>query len=157
MNSIDAFKVWQNEFNTLDSFIQKANFSKKKTYDLLSCLSLNGNDFVWTHIIPQSRFKITAFAKANNLTLINSSNFLKSEIYEYKHSASGNWVFAYSRGLLIVGKQLSFVEAALASLNNTGNNLPFDSRYNKIKNSNAKIALYANLELLKIFPGRAAN
>ena len=151
LNSIDAFKVWQNEFNTIDSLIQKANFSKKKAYALLSCLSLNGNDYVWTHIIPQSKFKITEFAKANNLTLINSSNFLKSEIFEYKHSASGNWALAYSRGLLIVSKQLSFVEAALASLNNTGNNLPFDSRYNKIKNSNAKIALYANLELLPMF------
>jgi hypothetical protein len=151
LNSIDAFKVWQNEFNTLESFIQKANFSKKNAYALLSCLSLNGNDFVWTHIIPISGFNIKDFAKANNLTLTNRSNFLKSELYEYRHPSQGNWVFAYSRGLLIAGRQLSFIEASLASLNNTGNNLPFDRRFGRIENSNAKIALYANLELLPMF------
>jgi hypothetical protein len=130
---------------------RKANFSKKNAYALLSCLSLNGNDFVWTHIIPISGFNIKDFAKANNLTLTNRSNFLKIELYEYRHPSQGNWVFAYSRGLLIAGRQLSFIEASLASLNNTGNNLPFDRRFGRIENSNAKIALYANLELLPMF------
>ena len=151
LNSIDAFKLWQSEYSSIDSFIQQSKILKKHQFELLSCLSLNGDDIVWTHIIPLSNLKIKEFAKANNLTLINSSQFLQSEIYEYGHPQSGNWFFAKSRGLLIAGRQLSFIEAALVSLNNTGNNLPFDRRFIKTQNQNCDLALYVNLELLPMF------
>jgi len=159
INAVKPFEQWRTEYICLDSLLEKTTQLKNKKIkkEVLSCLTLNGKDFVWTHIIPLSKFDIAQFAKENKFELLHKSQFLKSEIYEYRHPQYGNWVFTFARGLLIASRQVSFVEASLVALNNTGNNLPFDSRFNMVKNSYCDLSFYANLELLPFFLTQVGN
>lgn len=153
ISAIGPLSEWIDDMKKIDNLFsdKDLNFQKNIRSNQFSSLSLNGNEFAWTHIIALSNFNLKQFLKSEGISIKQKSSFLKNEIFEIETSSKVYWTLAYSRGLLIISKQLSFVESALLSLHNVGNNLPFDKRYRSVKNSSADIAFYANLELSSIF------
>lgn len=151
-------ETWFNEFETIDSL-----FFNSKSYSpifekvkLTSAVVLEGsNNFVWLHIIELNGKKISVqkLAKEFSLELEDESNYLGSKIYEFRHSRFGRWTICQNRGLIILSRQTAQVEASIAAINNTGNNLPFDSRFREVKTSlkSGELNIYINLEMSSIF------
>ncbi len=152
------FETWITELGIIDSLFDndKSKIINNDKTEFTSALLLNGsNDFAWLHIIELKSKKLNIGKLAKELGLLqeDESNYLGSKIFEFNHSVFGKWTICQSRGLLLISRQTTLVEAAIAALNNTGNNLPFDSYFSEVRtySKDQELTVYLNMEMTSIF------
>jgi len=158
LQGIAPIERWLQEMSEIDSL-----FYHSKTYKNIadksrqvSAVQLNGtDDFAWLHVLQLNgqRLSLKKLMQELGMELKQKSNYLGSELFEYEHPKYGAWTVCHKRGLLLMSRHTTMIDAALAELNNVGSNLLQTSSFRFLRSNVAEgaMAIYVNFEMASIF------
>ncbi len=160
LEGINPFKTLMEDYRIIELIFTNSDKLKiaLRNNEILSALSIFGNSYSWLHVLELKKsISITEILEKQSIKIDHRSKFKGAEIYEFKDSLGQKWSFSTFKGLMIISPQTSFVESAILSINKTGSNLLFDSRFRELRNIHKKSTLWLNTETLPIFLSLLGN